>query len=75
MWITKKQLNEQLNAMYIKGQYKGLFDTNKRQETYLKTKYIAILHSVLPELEELGNNTWDKDRVERIRKILITGLS
>lgn len=72
MWISKKKYKGKLQEAYDKGFKDGRF-LNPIFVTRLT--YNAVVGEVYQELNELDKNTWDKDRVERIRKILITGLS
>lgn len=75
MWINKKKYKESLFQRFLDGRFSGILSkiTEVRRIDAIRDK--GILEVVLPELEELEKNTWDKDRVERIRKILITSLS
>lgn len=75
MWINKKKYEESLFQRFLDGRFSGILSkiTEVRRIDAIRDK--GILEVVLPELEELKKNTWDKDRVERIRKILITSLS
>lgn len=72
MWITKKKYKEKMQETYNKGFRDGRF-LNSIFVTRLS--YNAVVGEIYQELKELEKNTWDKDRVERIKKILITGLS
>ena len=72
MWITKKKYKEKMQEAYDKGFRDGRF-LNPIFVTRLS--YNAVVGEIYQELKELEKNTWDKNRVERIRKILITGLS
>lgn len=75
MWINKKKYEESLFQRFLDGRFSGLLSkiAEVRRIGVIRDK--GILEVVLPELEELEKNTWDKERVARIRKILITGLS
>ena len=74
MWISKENYDRDLSIAYEKGKMAGLFDENRSNRAYFLNKETAILHLILPELKELECNTWDKDRVERIRKLLTNSL-
>lgn len=74
MWIltTTKKLRWKLQKAYNDGIKDGrLLNLNFGQTPY----YHKVISRITVELNELEKNTWDKDRVERIRKILITSLS
>ena len=75
MWISKKKYKEDLEWSYLAGEYSGRLAKDHQQLEKMKECNKAILKNVLEELAELDANTWDKERVARIRKILITGLS
>lgn len=72
MWITKKKYKEKMQEAYDKGFRDGRF---LKPIFVTRLSYNAVVGEIYRELNELEKNTWDKDRVERIRKILITGLS
>lgn len=74
MWISKKIYEKELGIAYEKGKIDGLFDENRSNRAYFLNKETAILHLILPELKELEHNTWDKERVEHIRKLLTNSL-
>ena len=75
MWINKKKYEESLFQRFLDGRFSGILSKIAEVRRIDAIRDKGILEVVLPELEELEKNTWDKDRVERIRKILITGLS
>lgn len=72
MWITKKKYKEKMQEAYDKGFRDGRF---LKPIFVTRLSYNAVVGEIYQELKELEKNTWDKDRVERIKKILITGLS
>jgi hypothetical protein len=75
MWINKKKYEESLFQRFLDGRFSGILSKIAEVRRIDAIRDKGILEVVLPELEELEKNTWDKDRVERIRKILITSLS
>lgn len=73
MWIltTTKKLRQKLQAAYEDGFKDGrLLNPNFKQ----RLNYHAVVGNVTAELNELEKNTWDKDRVARIKKLLMMGL-
>lgn len=74
MWISKEKYNKELGIAYEKGKIDGLFEEKSSNRTYFLQKEAAVFHIILPELAELKHNTWDKDRVERIRQLLFNNL-
>lgn len=74
MWISKEKYERELGLAYQKGKIDGLFDEKHSNRTYFYNKEAAIFHIILPELDELKRNTWDKDRIERIKKLLFDNL-
>lgn len=74
MWISKEKYEKELGLAYQKGKVDGLFDEKRSNRTYFYHKEAAIFHIILPELDELKRNTWDKDRIERIKRLLFDNL-
>lgn len=75
MWISRKKLKEELEKSFNEGRYKALLDEEHQERSYWIARNTAIVHAVLPELKELKNNTWDKERIDRIIRILMQGLA
>lgn len=75
MPIGKPKYKYDFSLAYLSGDYPGRFteDCQELKESCECNK--EVLKTVLEELKELESTTYDKDRVKRIRKILITGLS
>lgn len=74
IFTTSKKLKEKLHNVYIDGYKDGAVAASIRA-SISKTDPCRLCHTVILELKELDKNTWDHERVERIRKILIQGLN
>lgn len=72
MWISKKKYKEKRQEAYDKGFKDGRF-LNPVFVTRLT--YNAAISEVYQELNELDKNTWDHNRLDRIKKILMMSLS
>jgi hypothetical protein len=75
MWINKKKYEESLFQRFLDGRFSGILSKIAEVRRIGAIRDKGILEVVLPELEELEKNTWDKDRVERIKELLIENLS
>ena len=71
---TNKKLKEKMQEAYSDGYRDGAVAGGIRASVS-KTDPCRLCHTVILELKELDKNTWDHDRVEKIRKILIQGLN
>lgn len=60
--LTNKKLYDLEEKAYMQG-YDDADSVNKA----LQEKFCA---EILDEIEELARNTWDKDRIERIKEML-----
>ena len=74
MWkiISSKKLEQDLFESYQVG-YKDGRSANPGIKQ--RRNYHAVVGNIYQELNELDKNTWDHERVDRIKKILMTGLS
>lgn len=76
MWFNRKKIKEDLEKSYDECRYTTIIlDEEDRERAYWKAHNAAVLSAVLPELKELKKNTWDKERIDRIEKILLQGLA
>lgn len=75
MWkiISSKKLKEKIREAYQDGLREGAVHKSVAVALY-KYDPCKVLHTVTRELNELDKNTWDHERVDRIKKILMTGL-
>ena len=74
MWkiISSKKLDQKLFESYQDGYKDG-----RSVNPWFKLRLIdhAVVGNIYKELNELDKNTWDHERVDRIKKILMMGLS
>lgn len=60
--LTNKKLYDLEEKAYMQG-----YDDAESVNKALQEKFCADL---LTEIEELANNTWDKDRIEHIKEMI-----
>lgn len=70
---TNKKLKEKIRDAYQDGYREGAV-AGGIQASVSKTNPCKVLHTVTRELRELDKNTWDHERVDRIRKYLTQAL-
>ena len=68
---TNKKLKEKIRDAYQDGLRDGVIHKSVASYKYDPCK---VLHTVTRELRELDKNTWDHERVDRIRKYLTQAL-
>lgn len=73
MWkiISSKKLEQKMLESYQEG-----YEAGKCVNLWVKlvSSNRAMVGNIYKELNELDKNTWDHERVDRIKKILMTGL-
>lgn len=74
MWIltTTKKLKEKFRNIYYDGIRIGVIHAQVHKK---ELQYVSVVANVTAELNELEKNTWDKERVARIKKLLMMSLS
>lgn len=71
---TNKKLKEKIRDAYQDGLRDGAVRKSIALALY-KYDPCKVLHTVTRELRELDKNTWDHERVDRIRKYLTQALT
>ena len=73
MWkiISSKKLEQKMLESYKEG-----YGAGRSVNPWFKLRLIdhAVVGNIYQELNELDKNTWDHERVDRIKKMLMTGL-
>lgn len=73
MWmiISSKKMEQKMLKSYQEG-----YEAGRISAPWFKRRinYHAVVGNIYQELNELDKNTWDHERVDRIKKILMMGL-